>query len=116
MPVLAIAIAAGIALLALCIGTAWLVLRPAGRARVSRWSSVQLLAALVAACVPWLIVRVWRMRITVSIHSIGPLLGWLLLALCVFAVLVLLPLAVLLAAIVWLRARRVPAGTGRDGT
>lgn len=106
-PVLIVAIAAGIPLLALCIGTAWLVLRPAGRARVSRWSGARLLGAIVVACVPWIGVAFWRWDINVSVHSILPLLGWTLLALCVFALLVLLPLAVLLAAVVWLNERRM---------
>jgi hypothetical protein len=108
-PVLIFAIAAGIPLFALCIGTAWLVLRAAGRAHVRRWSGTQLLCAVVAACVPWIAVRFWRWDVNVSVHSILPLLGWALLAVCVFALLVLLPLAVLLAAIVWVHDRRMRA-------
>lgn len=108
-PVLIFAIAAGVVLLALCIGTAWLVLRPMGRASVRRWSRARLSCAVLVACLPWLGVRFWRWDINVNIHSVVQMVGWALLALCVFTLLVLLPLAVLLAVIVWVHDRRMRA-------
>ena len=45
-------------------------------------------------------------EIRVSIHGVGPLLGWLAVALACFMALVAAPLAVALAAGIWLAARR----------
>ena len=55
---------------------------------------------------PWLVVWLAPLRIEVSIHGLGALLGWLLLALLAFALLVLLPLGALLSGVVWWAAWR----------
>jgi hypothetical protein len=47
-------------------------------------------------------------RISVNIEGIIPLVGWLIVALAAFALLVLLPLVALLSVGVWLIARRHP--------
>lgn len=60
----------------------------------------------VAAVVPWLVVWLAPIRIEVSINGLLPLLGWSLLALGAFALLVLLPIAALASAFVWANARR----------
>lgn len=93
-------------LLGLCIATAYASLRAATRRRVARWSGLRMLAFVVVAGVPWLLVRLAPPAVNVSIHGIGPLLGWLLVAALTFAILVLLPLGVLLTGAVWIVARR----------
>jgi hypothetical protein len=47
-------------------------------------------------------------RISVNIEGIVPLIGWLIVALAAFSLLVVLPLVALLGAGVWLIARRRP--------
>jgi hypothetical protein len=54
--------------------------------------------------VVWLV----PIRISVNIEGVVPLIGWLIVALAAFALLVLLPLVALLSAGVWLIARRRP--------
>jgi uncharacterized membrane protein len=93
-------------LLALCAGTVYAILRASTRRRVAQWSAKRLLALAVAAAVPWLIVSLAPIHFAVAIHGVGPLLGWLLLALLAFALLVLLPLATILCAVVWGIAHR----------
>jgi hypothetical protein len=97
-------------LLSLCVGTAYTILRASARQRVARWSAVRLLALAGAATVPWLVVWLAPIHFEVAIHGVGPLLGWALVALLAFALLVLLPLAALVCAIVWglARGRRGP--------
>ena len=107
-------------LLGLCAATAYAVLRAAGRRRVARWPAGYVLGLGVAALLPWLVVWFVPLRIEVSIHGLGPLLGWLLVALLAFALLVLLPLGALLSGVAWWVARRrrrravPPAASGRS--
>jgi len=93
-------------LLALCIATAYAILRASTRRRVTQWPVGRLLGLVIGATVPWLIVWLAPIRLEVAIHGIGPLLAWLLVALLAFVLLVLLPLAALLCVIVWEIARR----------
>ncbi|HEU4630103.1 MAG TPA: hypothetical protein VFS08_10150 [Gemmatimonadaceae bacterium] len=93
-------------LLGLCAGTAYAVLRAPMRQRVARWPAWRLLVLLAAAALPWLVVWLAPIRIVVSVHGVWPLIGWLLMALLVFALLVLLPLAAILGGVVWWAARR----------
>jgi len=93
-------------LLGLCVGTAYVVLRAKSRQRIARWPAARLLALVVAAVVPWLVVWLAPIHLGGEIHSVGALLGLLLVALLAFALLVLLPLATLLCTIVWGIARR----------
>jgi hypothetical protein len=86
------------------VATTYLVLRAPSRARIREWPRRCVLACVVAAAVPWLVIRLSPISIDVSIHSLGPLLAWLLLALMAFAVTVLAPLGALLAVLVWLGA------------
>jgi hypothetical protein len=88
-------------LLALCIGTAYVVLRASTRQRIARWSARRLQGLSVAAVLPWVVVRLAPIHIALDVHGIGKLLVVLLLALLAFALLVLLPLATLLCAVVW---------------
>jgi len=96
----------GLLLLGLCAVTAHAVLRAAGRRRIARWPPRRVLGLAGAALLPWLVVWLAPLRIEANIHGVGPLLGWLLLALLAFALLVLLPLAALLSGVVWWAARR----------
>jgi len=88
-------------LLGCCAATAHAVLRASARRRVARWPAASLLGLAGAAVLPWLVVWLAPIRIALSIHGLGPLLGWALLALLAFALLVLLPLATILCAVVW---------------
>jgi hypothetical protein len=97
--------AVGLLVLGLCAVTTCAMLRAATRRRVSRWPVGGILALLGAAAVPWLVVWLAPITIALKIHGILPLLGWLLLALASFALLVLLPLAALLGVGVWSTAR-----------
>ncbi|HET7584324.1 MAG TPA: hypothetical protein VFK13_05420 [Gemmatimonadaceae bacterium] len=92
---------AALLLLGLCAATAYAVLHAAGRRRVAGWSMRRVLVLAVAALLPWLVVWFAPLHIEVNIHGLGPLLGWLLLALVAFALLVLLPLGALLSGVVW---------------
>lgn len=84
-----------------CAATAYAVLRASTRRRVARWPAGRLLGLAGAAVLPWLIVWLAPIHLSLNIHGLGPLLGWLLLALLAFALLVLLPLATILCAVVW---------------
>ena len=97
-------------LLGSCVATAYAVLRTSARRRVARWPAGRLLGLAGAAVLPWLIVWLAPIHLAGDIHGLGPLLGWLLLALLAFALLVLLPLATLLCVAVWgiARGRRGP--------
>jgi Na+/H+-dicarboxylate symporter len=110
VPQLSLAVWFGVAgtvllLLGLCVGTAYAVLRASARSRVARWSVGRLLGLVSAVTVPWLFVWLAPIHFAVAIHGVGPLLGWLLLALLAFTLLVLLPLATLLCVVVWGLAR-----------
>ena len=96
---------AAVLLLSLCAGTAYAILRASTRRRVANWSATRLLALAGAATVPWLVVWLAPIHFEVAIHGVGPLIGWVLVALLAFALLVLLPLAALVCAMVWGLAR-----------
>jgi len=100
----------GVALLlvGLCGIASYAVLRARTRQRVAVWPATWILALVVAGVVPWLVVSLTQIRISVNIEGIIPLIGWLIVALSAFALLVLLPLVALLSAGVWLIARRRP--------
>ena len=68
------------------------------------------------AAIPWLVVWLAPINISVNIHTLPALIGWLALALLAFGVLVLLPLAAVLAGGVWLiaRHRRAPGMQQND--
>jgi hypothetical protein len=104
------AASAVVLLLASCVGAAYAVLRPSARRRVSRWPAWRVVGLLGVAVLPWLVVWLAPLHFEISIHGVGQLLGWLLLALLAFALLVLLPLVSLLCAAVWGISR------GRRGT
>jgi hypothetical protein len=92
-------------LLSLCGVAAYAVLRASGRQRVASWPAPRIAALGAAAIVPWLVVWFAPIEIVVNIKGLVPLIGWLLIALSAFALLVLLPLVALLSAGVWLTAR-----------
>jgi len=108
LPVVVWVAAAGAALLllALCGATAYGVLRASARPRIARWSAARILTLLAAAVVPWLVVRLAPIRVSANIHGTIELIGWILVALAVFALLVLLPLAAVLCGAVWWTGRR----------
>jgi hypothetical protein len=64
---------------------------------------------VVIAVIPWLVVWLAPITISVNIHTLPVLIGWLALTLLAFGVLVLLPLAAVLVVGVWWVARRRPA-------
>jgi hypothetical protein len=96
----------GLLLCALCALVLVLVLRAPARQRVARWPASLLLELVALAIVPWLVVVFAPITIRVSIHGLLPLVGWILLALFAFGLLVLLPLAALASSLVWWRGRR----------
>jgi hypothetical protein len=104
-----IIIGVGLLLLGLCGSAAFAVLRARARQRIAGWPAVWILGLAVAAIVPWLVVWLASIRISVNIEGLLPLIGWLIVALAAFVLLVLLPLVALLSAGVWLIARRRPA-------
>lgn len=101
-----LAAAAGLLLLGLCVATGFAVLRARTRARIGERSAARIVAFVVIAAIPWLVVWLAPINVSVNIHTVPVLIGWLALALLAFGVLVLLPLAALLAAGVWLAVRR----------
>jgi hypothetical protein len=98
--------AAALVLCALCAGVLAAVLRARGRQRVARWPATFLMELVALAIVPWLVVIFAPITIRVSIHGLLSLVAWILVALFVFALLVLLPLAALASSLVWWTARR----------
>jgi len=98
---------AGVALVlvGLCAATAYAVLRATARRLVAHWPASRIVALVGAAAVPWLVVWLAPIRVVVSIHGVGPLIGWTVVALLAFALLVLLPLAALLSGAVWWAGR-----------
>jgi hypothetical protein len=100
------AAAVAVLLLALCAVTVYAVLRLRARHGVAQWPASRVLILLAAAVVPWVAVRVAPIQIRVNIHGTAQLIGWLVLALAAFAILVLLPLAAILCTFVWWNARR----------
>jgi hypothetical protein len=97
---------AGLVLAGLCVATGYAVLRARTRAVITRWSIARIAALVVTAAVPWLVVWLAPINISVNIRSLPVLIAWLALGLLAFGVLVLLPLAAVLTAGVWLPARR----------
>jgi hypothetical protein len=91
---------------ALCVGTLATTLRAPARHRIARWPATFLLELVALAVVPWLVVLFAPITITVSIHGLVPLIGWILLVLLAFGLLVLLPLAAVASSLVWWMARR----------
>ena len=105
-----LAAVAGLVLAGLCVATGYAILRARTRVRIAKWSVAQVGAAVGIAAAPWLVVRLAPINISVNIHTVPALIGWVALTLLAFGVLVLLPLAALLAGGLWLTAR------GRGGT
>jgi hypothetical protein len=103
-----IVIAVGLLLLALCGSAAYAVLRAPTRRRIAAWPATWIVGLAVAAIVPWLVVHLAPIRISVNIEGLLPLIAWLTVALAAFALLVLLPLVAILSAGVWLVSRRRP--------
>ena len=97
---------AGLFLAGLCVATGYALLRARIRALIAQWSIARIAALVVIAAIPWLVVWLAPINISVNIHTLPVLIGWLTLALLAFGVLVLLPLAAVLAAGAWLVARR----------
>ena len=106
-----LAAVAGLVLAGLCVATGYAILRARTRVRIAKWSVAQIAAAVVIAAAPWLVVRLAPINISVNIHTVPALIGWGALTLLAFGVLVLLPLAAVLTAGVWLTARRQGAAT-----
>lgn len=104
--ILLLAVGVGVLLIGLCVISAYAVLRAGARQRVAAWPPAWILGIGAAAVVPWLVVWLAPIRIVVNFEGLGPLLGWLLIALVAFALLVLLPLVALLCAATWWTARR----------
>jgi uncharacterized paraquat-inducible protein A len=96
-----VVVGAVLLLLGLCGATAYGVLRISARSRIARWTCARILILLIAAAVPWLVVWLAPIRVSANIHGIAPLVGWVLVALVVFALLVLLPLAAVLCTVAW---------------
>lgn len=101
-----VAAVAGLFLVGLCVATGHVILRARTRAPIAKWSIARIAALVVVAAMPWLVVWLAPIKISVNIHTVPVLIGWLALALLAFGVLVLLPLAAVLAAGVWLTAHR----------
>jgi len=101
---------AGLFLAGLCVATGYAILRARVRTRIGQWPVARIAVLVVLAAIPWLVVWLAPINISVNIHTVPVLIGWLALALLAFVLLVLLPLAALLAGGVWLTARRRGAG------
>jgi len=107
-PVVWLAIAGfAVLLIALCMVTAAMAFRMARR-HWAHWPARRLLGLLLAAALPWLFVWLAPLRITANINGTLPLIGWLLVTLVVFAILILLPLTALMTSVIWWRSRRRP--------
>ncbi len=88
-------------LLALCAAAVYVALRVVRRFGVAQWPIWRVLVLVAAAGLPWFVVVFAPISIGIDTHSIGPLLGWVLIALVVFALLVPFPLCVLVLAVKW---------------
>ena len=97
---------AGLFLASLCAATGYAVLRARTRALIARWSIARIATLVVIAAIPWLVVWLAPINISLSIHTLPVLIGWLALALLAFGMLVLLPLAAGFAVGAWWVARR----------
>jgi hypothetical protein len=104
-----VGLALALLLLALCGATTYATLRRPARVRIVNWPARRLIGACVLAVLPWLVVvfRAWRgvNNVSVNVNGLGSLIGWLVVALIVFTLLILLPLAAMLALLVWSVAR-----------
>jgi hypothetical protein len=100
-----VVVAVALLLLGLCFATAYAVVRARARRHIAPWPGRRVAALLIASWLPWLAVRLANMNIEVNVHGVLQAVGWLLVALATFALLVLLPLAALLAVVVWWLAR-----------
>jgi hypothetical protein len=96
-----VAAVAGLFLAGLCVVTGFVVLRSRTRALIAQWSVAQIATLAVTAAIPWLVIWLAPINISVDIHTLPVLIGWLALALLAFGMLVLLPLAAVLAVGVW---------------
>ena len=103
----ALGVLAGLFLAGLCVATGYVVLRAGARAHIVQWSVAQIATLVVTAVVPWLVVWLAPITISVNVHTLPVLIGWLALALLAFGMLVLLPLAAMLAVGVWWVARPI---------
>jgi hypothetical protein len=90
----------------LCAGTLFMVIRAPARRRIVAWPGSRILLLLVAAVVPWLIVKFVPLTIKASIHGVVLPVLWTLAVLLAFAVLVLLPLAAVACTLIWWLGRR----------
>jgi hypothetical protein len=108
LPAVVWAVIAGVAIVvcALCAGALVAVLRAPARQRIARWPATFLLELLTLAVMPWLVVVFAPITIRISIKGLLPLVGWILVALFAFGLLVLLPLAAVASSVVWWGARR----------
>ena len=86
------------------------VLRPAARRWIAGFPAWGLALGIVAAGAPWVVVIFAPITINVNVHSLPVLALWILGALVAFVLLVPLPLAALLAVVVWVAAQRRRAG------
>lgn len=104
-----VGIAVALLLLALCGATTYAILRRPTRTRIVHWPATRLVGVCVLAVLPWLVVwlRAWRgvNNVSISVNGTGSLIGWLVIALIVFGLLILLPLAAMLALLVWSAVR-----------
>lgn len=97
--------AVALLLVALCAATTYATLRLPVRTRIVQWPATRLLGVCVLATLPWLFVWLRVNEVSVSINGVGPFIGWLIAGLLAFALLILLPLAAMLALLVWSAAR-----------
>jgi len=104
-PITWILSAVALLLIALCAAAAYATLRRPARTRIAQWSATRLVGLCALAALPWLVVWLRVNHFSVNVDGIGQFIGWLLVALLLFALLVLLPLVVILAVIVWTTAR-----------
>jgi len=107
LPPSAWAVIAALALLLLVLigATTYGMLRRPSRARIATMPGIGVAGVVALAAVPWLVVLYADVNINVHAHDIPTLLMWTTVALLVFALLVLLPLAALLLLAVWVTAR-----------
>lgn len=92
-------------LAALCAATAYATLRRSARTRIAGWPATRLIGICILAAVPWLFVWLKSGHFSVSVNGVGPFIGWLIVGLLAFALLILLPLFGALALLVWSTAR-----------
>ena len=96
-----LAAVAALVLVALCVLTGYFVLRARTRARIGQMRVTAIVVLVVSATIPWLVVWLAPIEISMNVRTIPVLIGWILLALLAFALLVLLPIAATLTAVVW---------------